>query len=733
MGTPSPLGEVIADDLSSVAESARTFHMENFQINVKNDYDEYVKHKVKDLAFVDASFCKIFNMTWLAGSPDRVLQNIDEVVITRAIAEKYFGVTDNFQQVLGKIINLERVRDFQVVGVVENPEQNSTFPFRFLFSYEGQKGINPYYGPDYQWNNTTSRNNTYVLLEKEADSEQLHAGLEELRKKYRPGEEVLSYVGQPLDQIRFDTDYDSYVGTTNKKTLLALGLIGFFLLITASINFINLATAQASLRAREIGVRKAMGGYRSQIMTQFFTEVALITFFSLILSLAISEVFFLQIKDLVGARLSLDLLSQPEMLVFLLLVLVFVSVLSGFYPAVLLSKLSATQALKSNLRNSEISGGIKLRKGLVILQFAVTQFLIIGTFVINEQLQYFQEKDLGFERDAIISADLPFTNRDSISVVRLKELLMKSSAISDVTFGFSTPTGNFDTHSNFNYTPLQSKDDYEGNFKPIEPGYEKFFGIDLLAGRYVRHGDYDNVVINRKLAGLMGFGDRLNDAIGEKLKTGFGGEKTVVGVVEDFHTYDLSQEVPYSLFIYYPAAYYNISFKIKSSESVQTALKHAQKSWDEVYPASISEFEFLDEKLARSYESEMNYSKLIVIFSIIAVLLGCLGLYGLVAFVANSKLKEIGIRKVLGASVASILVLYSKEVLLLLILSFLLAAPVSYFYMTNWLNDYSYRIDLSVTIYLVAFATTMVIAMITISYRTIKSATLNPTVALKDE
>ncbi len=393
--------------------------------------------------------------------------------------------------------------------------------------------------------------------------------------------------------------------------------------------------------------------------------------------------------------------------------------------------MNAIQAIKSKITAKTHSGGITLRKGLVVMQFAISQCLIISTFIIAKQMDFFQSKDLGFEKDAIVSTYLP--EQDQVKMDRFRQKMVSNATISDVTYGLSTPTGNSDSHSNFNYAPLQSEIDYQGNFKAIDEGYEEFFDIPLLAGRYLQRGDSMNVVINRKIADLMGFGDDVSLAVGETLETGWGGDKKVVGVVENFHAYRLSESLDYVFFIHYTDAFYNLSFKIDSEENTQNALAHFRKTWEEVYPEYAIDYTFFDEIIENQYRREAAYSQVLQLFSLISIIIGCLGLYGLISFIANNRIKEIGIRKVLGASVYSILGMFSKEILTLVIVAFFIATPISYYLLSEWLSTYVFRISIGFGIFVTAFLLTLFIAIITISHRTITSARVNPASTLKDE
>ena len=283
----------------------------------------------------------------------------------------------------------------------------------------------------------------------------------------------------------------------------------------------------------------------SQLVFQFLAEIALITGFALMLALAIAEIMFNLLREIIGQELTVGLFRSPDTLIFLLVLFVVVTFLSGLYPSMLLSRMNTVDALKKKITNSQHSGGLSLRKGLVTLQFAISQFLIIGTLIVSSQTDFFLNKDLGFQTKAILSSYVP--ERDAVKLERFRQMMQSSPAIESVTFSLSEPTGNSNSKSNFNYAPLESPKAYHGNFKAVDPYYISLFEIELLAGRDIREGDSTNVVINQKVADLMGFRDRYDQAVGETLSTGWNGDKKVVGVVKDFHAYSLEEDLDLSL------------------------------------------------------------------------------------------------------------------------------------------------------------------------------------------
>ena len=736
MGTPHPVGPAMREDFANMKVVARTNYMYENQLNVKDGTGTIHKFMIDEgIAFTEHSFFDIFTTKWIAGNPETALLEPQTVVIAASQAQKLFNLPEGMEQeALGRLINYNNIKDFKVIGVIEDPIEPTSLPFTYLFDYQSQNGgVDPYFREGTEWHSTSSNTNTYFIPEGNFDEVAFNqAMIDFVDKHYKEGEsEDRRFVAQKFSEIHFDQEYGSYTGATSLQFMYALGLIGIFLVLTACINFINLATAQASNRAKEIGIRKAIGSMTSQLLVQFLSEIALITFFALIISLAIAELMFNVLSDIIGYQLSIDLLGSPETAIFLLVLFLIVSLFSGFYPAVLLSRMNTVLALKKKITATSHSGGLSLRKGLVIVQFAISQFLIIGTLIVSSQTDFFMNKDLGFETEAILSSYLP--ERDVLKMERFRQAMLTSPAIEGVTFALSEPTGNSDSHSNFNYAPLKSEKNYHANFKPVDPFYTDFFDIKILAGRTIKEGDSTNIVINEKIARLMGFDGRYEEVIGETLMTGWGGGKTIVGVMEDFHTYSLEEELDFVLLIHYPKIFYNVSFKTPSLASVQEAKKHFEATWNEVYPEYVLDYDFYDKTLAELYEDVQNITALMKVFSIISILIGCLGLYGLVSFIAMNRTKEIGVRKVLGASAMNILGIFSKEVILLMIVSFVVTAPLAFYFLNLWLDNFSFRIAIGPWFFIIGLLSTLFVALVTISHKTISAALVNPAQTLKDD
>lgn len=733
MGTPHPLGEAMRVEFPELREVVTTYLTGDIQIDVQRDSGEVEKFLIdQGVSFVDNSFFKVFDTEWIAGDKNTALVDPNTVVLAASTARQLFGLKDgNEAEAMGKTIRTEE--NFLVVGIIADPPTNTNLPFKVLFEYKSQASTNPYFFEGKEWNSTSSGNNTYILVDETFDKNAFDQKLTALIEKYYSKKEAESrkFVTQKFVDLHFDEEYGAYQRTLSISLLYAIGTIGLFLILTACINFVNLATAQASNRAKEIGIRKAIGGLTEQLIGQFMLEISMITFVSMIVALAIAEIMFIALEDIVGYRLMLDFYNDPGSLLFLLIVFIVVSFISGFYPAILLSKMNAILALKSKITSKHNSGGLSLRKSLVIFQFAISQFLIIGTLVVAAQTKFFQEKDLGFEKEAIVNTYLP--DQDKTKLGRFETLMLQSPAIKDIAFGLSQPMGNSNSNSNINYAPLASARNYTASFKAVNERYFDFFGLELLSGRTLRDSDSTQIVINRKIAELMGFKNNLDSVVGETLDTGWGGAKQIVGVVDNFHNQPLNDEIDYLVFINVLRVFYSCSFKISSMNESKVALAHFEKSWEEVFPESVIDYSFYDDDLKESYETEEGILSLLQIFALISIFIGCLGLYGLISFIAINRTKEIGVRKVLGASTFSILRIFSKEILLLTLIAFGIAAPFGYIVMSAWLGEYVYRIGLTYDFFAVSFVITLAIAIVTIGHRAISSALVNPAQTLKDE
>ncbi len=736
MGTPHPVAPAILQDYPEIREAVRTHYVGDTQVNVKEGDNMHKFLLEEGVVFTENRFFTIFNAVFIVGDATTALTRPNTAVVSASLCRQFFGYKEGEEaKAVGRVVNVANREDFEVVGVIADPPETTNFPFTVLLEYHGQEKINPYFREGKEWNSTGSNTNTYLLVGAGFEPDRFNEKLIDLvEKNYEEGASASrKFLVQPLAAVHVDDEYGNYIYSTPSGLIRALAIIGIFLVLTACINFVNLATAQAAKRSKEIGIRKALGGYSIQLVAQFFLEITLITLFALCLSLVISEFLFINLEEVIGTRLKLDLFNGLETMGFLLGLLVVVSFLSGFYPSILLSRMNTVLALKSKITANNGSGGLNLRKALVVVQFAISQFLIIGTVIISAQMSYFLSKDLGFDKEAIVKTYLP--EQDEVKSERFRNLMLNDPAIAKVTFALSSPTGSNNAMSNFNYAPLESKDNYIASYKPADEHYMDLYGLELLAGRGLKKEDSMNfAIINQRTADLMGFEDNYEGAIGERLTSGWRRNKLkVIGVMSDFHSQDLGEALEYVFLLRDVKVFYEIAFKTSGGANVKTAISHFEEVWDQVYPEYVVDWQFFDDELSERYEREESIASLMNTFSLVSIVIGCMGLYGLIAFVSASRTKEVGIRKVLGASVLGIIGRFSREVLILVAMAFAIAAPLAYVVLNQWLNDYEFRIEIGPGFFAMAFLVTLVIASLTISYNTLATALMNPAKILKDE
>jgi ABC-type antimicrobial peptide transport system permease subunit len=527
------------------------------------------------------------------------------------------------------------------------------------------------------------------------------------------------------------------VGTLSRQTfsrelITALRLIGLFLLIVACVNFINLATAQAVNRAKEVGVRKVLGSDRKSLILQFMGETLLITLFAVILATGVATIAIGPLNALLETKISLNIFSSLSVPLFLMAVTVLVTVLAGFYPALVLSGFNPITALKSKIA-VKTAGGLSLRRGLVILQFSIAQVLIIGMLVVVSQMNYFKTASLGFNKDNILNVPIPGDSVGRTKIDFLKNQLQQYPGVEKVSFSFSSPSDFGNWSSDFKYDNSAKGSGFEANLKWADADYFKTYDIQFVTGEPYQASDtVREFVVSESLVKKLGIANP-QDIIGKKINL-WDGEMVarVVGVVKDFHTSSLRNPLAPVILSTQKANYQTFSVKMRPDKTKEI-LASIEKLWTATYPDFVYEYQFLDEKIDRFYRQENQLSKLYTIFAAIAIFISCLGLYGLVSFMATQKIKEVGIRKVLGASIGNIVYLFSREFTLLIMLSFCIAAPLAWYIMSQWLQNFTFRIKMGVGIFALAIIGSIVIAWITVGYRSLRAALANPVKSLRSE
>ncbi|MEO6722248.1 MAG: ABC transporter permease [Ferruginibacter sp.] len=679
-------------------------------------------------AFCDPQFFEVFHHKWLAGSP-AVLKEPNTTVLTQKMAEKYFG---DWKKAVGSLLKLDNAATVKVAGILQDGPANTDFPMGIVSSYETAKANADVYGYTADYGNTTSNFQVFMLLPPNVQISNINQQLAQFSKQQYDTKKSgkRQHILQPLSEVHFDSRFGAFADhTTNKSTLWTLSLIGAFIIIMACINFINLSTAQAVRKSKEVGIRKVLGSTRPQLFMQVMSETALIVIVAIVLAAGIALLCLPYIKHIASIQEPLSLIN-PQTGLFLLAMLLLVTFLAGLYPALILSGFQPVLALKNKITSATV-GGISLRRGLVVTQFAISQVLIIGTIVAITQMNYVRTADLGFNKEAVFNINV---NADSTLHARqpaFKQKVLQIPGVQAISFSSDVPSSenNWSGNFSFDHKPDEKFDIYR---KAADEDYFKTYGLQLVAGNVYSKSDTTNeIVVNETLVKKLGVKSP-NDVIGKELRSGRSGWNTIVGVVKDFKTNSLREAVK-PLMLFERRDRYNVTgVKIKSPNLAKTQAA-VEAAWNEYFPEYAYTSSYMDDSIAEFYKQEEQLALLYKIFAGIAIFISCLGLYGLVSFMSLQRTKEIGIRKVLGASVQNIIYLFSKEFTVLIIVGFLVAAPVAYYMMGNWLKNFVFRISIDVWVFVTAIVASLVIAWATVGYKSIKAALRNPVDSLKTE
>lgn len=723
---PDPIAEGVRMEIPEL--EAVTLLYANFQRPVikVGEGDKSRKFFADDAVFADPEVFDILYYDFLYGNPEQALAEPYSVVITKSLAEKYFKKVD----AVGERLRFSNEYDLKVSAVVADPPHHTSFYFTMLISNltDADKRLKE------SWHSSSSSVQCLLKLLPNQTPDALDAPLKSLvQKKYgddKEGVKNFTYFLQPLEEVHYDTRFGAFSDSPSpKSSYFTLALIGLFLLVTACINFINLNTVLVFTRAKEVGVRKILGGYRSQIMGHYLGETALIAIIALWLAFALLPWASLQLEDLLGGDLAISLSSDVQLWGFSLAIFLVVVLLSGLYPSWLLSRLNTILALK-NKTDNKYGKKTLMRKSLVVLQFTLSQVLIICTLIMMRQMDYFHGVPLGFDREAVVEVRLPENDEQKLNT--LKNDLLNQAGIHKVSYT-NTGTASSSTWSgNFDYKP-EGKNPVETNadVKFIDEDYLDTYGVTLLAGENVRDGDSSSrYLINETLMKAMGFEhpvDALNEPISYWGRDGF-----VAGVIMDFHMSSLHNKIRPLVLSNKDPTYVQAAIKLKGG-TLKDNLAAIQKSWETAFPEEIFESKFLDDTIEDFYRKEKKSASLFQLFAGIAIFIGCLGLFGLISFLATRRTKEIGIRKVLGASVAQIMELFVRDFVILVVIAFFIAVFISWFGMNKWLEDYAFKISIGWQEFFYALVASVTLVLLTIGYRAYRAARTNPIEALRDE
>ncbi|GAB3165387.1 ABC transporter permease [Telluribacter humicola] len=721
---PLPMAQVLRTEYPQVEQAA--FFMMNRELTVtarRTGRSEPLRFReYKGTALVEPEWFEILDYEWLHGQPNTALSEPNTAVLTQSQASKYFGDTDP----IGQVLTLNNKVDVTITGLVADPPPMTDTDVGLFISMATLKNLNPDYEVS-NWYYLNSTNRLYVTLKSPGALAGLEQSLPVLSKKhYGTDAAIFRFNVQPLSDIHYDVQRSS--DTIRPALLWSLAGVGLLLIIAGCINFINLTLVKAIRRSKEVGIRKSLGSSRRQLVGQFLLESAIIillsTAFAFLLVLVARPVF----ND--WAQVELAFRVDWQMVVFLGLLLGVVTVLAGGYPALILSGFSPWTILRGQLPATSVSS-TTVRSVLVIGQFAVCHVLILCSLVVANQIKYIQNADLGFRKDNVVVVTLP--NQQKGNREAFRQQLLQQPDIQSVSFSHRPPSSEQQFGGSFKFNGSSEWATYPVRDRLADANYLSTYGLQLVAGRNIMPSDtIREYLINEALLHKLGYQDP-KEVLGKKLQYYLSATPLpIVGVVKDFHQKSLREEIAPCFIASQSDWFERAGIRITGQDPAGT-LDHIRRVWQQLYPDEVLEYQFLDEQVAKFYETETLISRFINTFTIVAILICCLGLYGLVSQVVVQRTKEIGIRKVLGASVSSIVGLLSRDFVRLIVISIVLASPVAWYIMHLWLQDFVYKVSIEWWVYVVAGAMAVGIGILSLSYQSIQAALMNPVKAIKTD
>lgn len=679
----------------------------------------------KEVYFADTSYFKVFQHEFLEGDPAKALDNPNAMVLTETTALKYFGKTNGLVGTTLRINNQDAV----VTGVIKDFQGNTSLEFDFVMSM-GTVGT----PPSDRW--FPMNYFTYVKVAND-EAAQTYLGKlnqfidNEVGESFRAEGVEMFFEIQPITAMHFDTTKGSdYPEKISKNLIYSLIAIAVFILLIACINYINLSTAKSEKRAKEVGVRKVLGAYRSQLIWQFYGETFLVTFLAVVIGVVMAELMLPFFNSMANTDLSIDFLGDSYFMPSLAAIILVVSLVSGSYPASFLSSFQPVKVLKSSFTQK---GGNLFRRGLVMIQFCVSVFLITGTLIIYNQLQYVQDKEIGYDQSELVYMQLPDTpTRRAYN--SLKNGFKSITGVSEVTGSNNLITN---VLSGWGSILEGMPDDFQVSFRGMygDQDFLETFGFDLLSGEtFQSRSDWDSTIyylVNK--TGIEALGLTPEEAIGKHFGLDETMMGTIVGVVDDFHLASLHKEIEPLAIYTGPQRFKNLMYVRVNMERIDQVKVEMDKLWSELVPHRPFELRFVDESVRALYEKDKQLGQIILSFTTLAIGIGCLGLFGLASYLAEKRTKEIGIRKVLGADVSKIVMLLSQEYLKIVVIANVIGWPLAYYFMDQWLSGFAYRIDISWYFFIASGLTTILVALITVSYQSIRAAVSNPIKALRYE
>jgi ABC-type antimicrobial peptide transport system permease subunit len=735
-GAPTAIAPYIRENFTGV-EKVSIFFCFGSKVEIPTNSEKIKFDKQKAVAIASPDYFDVIGpYKWISGSPE-VLTKPKQVVLTQSQAKLYFGDIA-LQLVIGKEIIYRDSLSTQVAGIVEDLPFHTDFEFTDFISEATIEAswLKKNYPMD-DWTSTNSGTQVFVKALPNTDIKILEEQLPLLSKIYKEKSswDVENHFNlQPLSTLHYDGEtgiFDFSREPAHMPTLITLILVAILLLVIAAINFINLATAQAVKRAKEVGVRKVLGSSRSRLVTQFMFEGSMVTLIAVVLALPLTELSLSFFSDFVPKGVTMD---WNSIIPFLIAITLSLGILASTYPAWVLSSFLPIMALKNQAYSSSSQSRTSfLRKSLIVFQFGFAQVLIFGTIVVTRQIHFMLSKDLGFKKEAIIYFYTPWYEKAEMTLL-LKNEIETIAEVEDLSLSSDAPASNSWSSNTLEYNNGTSEVKVNTYRKFGDTNYLNFYNIKLLAGKNLEYSDtVKEVLINEELMRNLGIATP-EDAVGELVS--FNEAKLpIVGVVNDFHMRSLHEKISPIIIANEMNNFscLNIRLSNANDQSLESGIQKIQAAWKKIYPDTPMEYYFLDETIRNFYQTEQRVSKLINTATGLAIFISCLGLFGLASFMSTQRTKEIGIRKVLGASVYQVVTLMSKEFMVLIMIAFVIALPISLYSANSWLQGFSYHASVSVWMYVLTSVAALFIGMLTVGYQTLKTANVNPVESLRNE
>ncbi|MEI9920442.1 MAG: FtsX-like permease family protein [Bacteroidota bacterium] len=706
---------------------------------VRNKTTETFK-KQPDIIFTVNDYFQLIPFEWIAGSPTTSLTKPFSVVLTESRAKQYFpGVAP--VDLLGRRLVYDKNLDVEITGVVKDFNEVTDFTSREFISYATifETNLHSTFMMDV-WDDWMAYSKSWVKLSAANDKDGVEKQLNALIRKYNPASHkdennTQSFSLQPLSDVHFNTTYASFgVRTAHMPTLYALLVIAAFLLLLACINFVNLSTAQASHRAKEIGIRKTIGSSRKQLVVQFLYETLALTFLSTIVSISIVPLLLQLFSDFIPAGVGFDIINQPQLLLIPTGLLLVVGLIAGSYPALYLSKFKPVAVLKNAAFAGAPTRSEGLRKVLTVSQFAVAQFFVIAALMISKQIHFSLNQELGYRKDAIVNFNIP---RDTVSshVDRLVETIKSIPGVQLVSAGFLPPATEGGAYTNIKYNNGKEEISPNVQIRWGDPNFIELYKIDLVAGRNIRAGkNINEALINEAYAKELGFESPI-DALQRELINPDGSTIPIVGVMRNFHEGSFHRPIGNIVFRASRGnnSFFHVALDPTRKNGWQGSIAGIDNAFHAIYPEADFSYKFFDESIAAFYNREQQTSKLLNWAMGLSVVISLLGLLGLVIYISEARTKEIGIRKVLGATVSNLVFILSREFVLLIVIAFMIATPVAWYAIDKWLQSFQFKTEISAWVFVVSGLALLVVAIITLAAQTIRTAMSNPIRSLRNE